>query len=196
MTPVPTTTPMPPSEPTTRTTTATRASRIRPTGARRGRGRLTRSTARAARVRGASRIGGRPWCSRRAEPVIGSASDPTGLHHRLQEAQVLDLADGPAISGRAEAVQQGDQVARLALASSRRPRGARPSILPRSAQRLCSAWLGLQVPPTRRGPRAYGATCFAGVLWPAVRGLQSADMATACRGRAMPARPRCGGPEP
>ena len=58
-------------------------------GARRGRGRSTRSAARAARVRGASRIGRRRWCSRRAEPVTLSATNATRLHHRVQEPQVV-----------------------------------------------------------------------------------------------------------
>ena len=192
MTPVPTTTPIPPSEPTTEDDGGDEG-QDDPADRARGAGAAgpTRSAARAARVRGASRIGRRLRGSRRAEPVTVSASDPAGLHHRVEEAQVLDLADGPAVAGGPEAVDEGNEVARLTLGPAaglempdhRSCAGRRTVVL--------GIAVGLQVPPIVGGTRAYEATCFARALWPAVAGLQSADMAPTVAARAMRGAARC-----
>src|SRR5690349_5078342 len=121
-TPAPTSAAAPVVDPTATTRVRKSAIRIRPTGSRAGAALCDRRAAMSARVRGDSRIGGRAAGALLAEPVIGSlsANDLSRLHHGVQEAQVLDLPNGPAAPSRLQPQGQRDEVSRLALGPTAR----------------------------------------------------------------------------
>ena len=180
--------------------TSTTASSIRPSGSRAGRLRaLARRVPRSARVRGDSRSGRAP----RGQPSRGTGHRASWLNERSGRSSPSHCRNRRCSISRTvqplacglEAMGQGDEVGRPRAASSRRPRGARPAIVP-PGWRAGDAGIDPVAPgsTSRNGScrRALRAALRSACNPAGPRPLQSSVMATGCRARCdARRRPAC-----